>query len=154
MKSADTLEELAELIGVDAEEFVKEVEKFNGYVDAGFDADFFRGESPYDCGLPTDTVTAEDKKLTLGKIEKAPFFAGEMSPSTLGSCGGPRINEHAQIMHTSGDPIGRLYACGNVTGFGGPGKQYGGAGGTLGPGFVMGFIAANHIIDTQTEDWS
>ena len=39
---ADTLEELCANVDIDTETLVAEVEKFNGYVDAGFDADFMK----------------------------------------------------------------------------------------------------------------
>ena len=149
---ADTLEELADMIGVDKEGLLYTVERFNGFVAKGHDDDFTRGDSYFDQNFMADT-TKEGVYRTLGTIEKGPFYAGELAPSTLGTCGGPLINEKGQIVHASGVPIKRLYGCGNGTGFGGPGQGYGGAGGTLGPGFTMGFVAGSNIVDLEKTDW-
>lgn len=62
------------------------------------------------------------------------------------------MNEASQCLHISERPIGRLYGCGNFTGFGGPGRGYAGAGGTIGPALVMAYIAAGHILQNQ-KDW-
>lgn len=149
---ADTLEELAEQIGINKENLLDTVKRFNEFVADGCDKDFHRGESYFDQNFMADT-SKEGVHRTLGTIEKGPFYAGEIGPTTLGSCGGPIINGKAQIIHTSGAPIGRLYGCGNGTGYGGPGQGYGGAGGTLGPGFVMGYVAACTIVDEEKETW-
>ena len=47
-------------------------------------------------------------------------------------------------MHVYGEPVSGLYAMGNCAGVGAPGPAYGGAGGTIGPAFVMGVLAAQH----------
>ncbi|MDO4549361.1 MAG: FAD-binding protein [Clostridia bacterium] len=155
IKSADTLEELADIMGVNKENFLAEVEKFNKFVEQGRDDDFHRGESRFDnIFFQYCADTPEDVYRTLGKIEKPPFYAGKVVPCTLGTCGGPRINGKAQVMHVSGKPIARLYGCGNGTGCGGPGTAYGGAGGTLGIGFTMGFIAGGEIVENVKEDWA
>ncbi len=154
VKKADTLEELAEIIGVPKENLVDEVARFNGFVKNGKDEDFHRGEDPHDLTFFQNANEPwENVYRTLGTIEQGPFYAVEIAVMTLGTCGGPKIDKHAQVEHISGKPVGRFYACGNVTGFGGPGDVYGGAGGTLGPGFVMGFAAASHIVDSKLEDW-
>lgn len=81
---------------------------------------------------------------TLAPLEKGPFRAISVSPGCLGTRGGPRLNKHAQAVHVEGEPIVGLYAMGNCSGVGSPGMSYGGAGGTIGPAFVMGVIAAQH----------
>lgn len=154
VKSANTLEELADMIGVPKESLTDEVARFNTFVENGKDEDFHRGEDPHDLIFFQNPTTPHTISRTLGKIEQGPFYAVEVAPMTLGTCGGPKINKHAQVMHISGEPIARLYACGNVTGFGGPGSVYGGAGGTLGPGFVMGYAAAAHMVESKPEDWA
>lgn len=150
---ADTLRELAEKVGIDPDGLEDEVRKFNGYCEQMYDPDFHRGENPFEWNFFADSSAPEGPARNLGPIEEGPFYAGELAPAMLGTCGGPRLNEHAQVMHVSGVPIPRLYACGNCSGFGGPGPGYGGGGGTIGPGLTMGYIAANHIIETLTENW-
>lgn len=153
--SANTLEELADKMGVNKANFLDEIQRFNSFVEKGHDDDFYRGDSPFDrIFFQRNVATTEDNVYrTLGKIEKPPFFAGKVAPCTLGTCGGPRINGKAQVKHVSGKVIKRLYGCGNATGAGGPGKAYGGAGGTLGIGFTFGYIAACNIIENEKKDW-
>ncbi len=61
----------------------------------------------------------------------------------LGTKGGPRTDVHARVLDVDGNPIPGLYAAGNV--MASPmGMTYGGAGGTLGPAMVFGFLAGAH----------
>ena len=61
----------------------------------------------------------------------------------LGTKGGPRTDGNAQVLDVDGNPIAGLYAAGNVMASA-MGMTYGGAGGTLGPGLVFGFLAGRH----------
>jgi predicted oxidoreductase len=61
----------------------------------------------------------------------------------LGTKGGPRTNRDAQVLDVDGRPIPGLYAAGNVMASA-MGMTYGGAGGTLGPAMVFGFLAGAH----------
>lgn len=94
---ADTLEELAALIGVDAENFVKSVETFNQAVDGSVEDPFGR------------TLFAD-------KIDTAPFYAGARVPTVHHTMGGVEINELSQVMDANGQVIKGLYAAGEVTG--------------------------------------
>lgn len=134
---AGTLEELAEKIGVPVETFLITVEQFNTYAREGRDPIFHRDE-------PGSQMVSPEAGDSLGPIETPPFRAIEVSGGGLGTQGGPRLNANAQVVHVSGEPIKGLYAAGNCAGVGAPGPSYGGAGGTLGPAFVMGIIAAEH----------
>lgn len=71
-----------------------------------------------------------------------PFYAAQIVPCYQGTKGGIKVDELGRALNPFGEPIVRLYACGNTTGVGGPGKYYTGAGGTNGPGMVMAYIAA------------
>ena len=132
---ADTLEELAEKIGLNAEILIKTVNEFNEYARQGIDPLFHRGETM----APVSRI-----KDTLAPLEKGPYRAISISSGTLGTKGGPLLNKNAQVMHVYGEPVVGLYAMGNCAGVGGPGPAYGGAGGTIGPAFVMGVLAAQH----------
>ncbi len=94
---ADTLEELAEQMGVPADVFVEEIEKYNSYVDNQSDTDF--GKANFG-----------------GKIEVAPFYATPRSPSLHHTMGGLEINTDAQVLDANGNVIPGFYAAGEVTG--------------------------------------
>lgn len=94
---ADTLEELAELIGVDPENFVKSVETFNQAVEGSTQDPFGR------------TLFAD-------KIDTAPFYAGARVPTVHHTMGGVEINELSQVVDVNGKVIKGLYAAGEVTG--------------------------------------
>lgn len=149
---ADTLEELAEKTGIDKDGLLAEVTKWNQFCADGVDKDFHRGEQYMDQMFNRMRDLNLPLQSNLGSIEKGPFYALEVAPNTLGTTGGPALNEHAQCLHISEQPIGRLYACGNFAGFGGPGRGYAGAGGTIGPGLVMAYIAVGHIVE-NAKDW-
>lgn len=149
-KKADTLEELAEIIGVDSQGLVDEVRKWNEFCEQGEDLDFHRGEDYVDQMFNRSRDMKNiPLESNLGPIDKGPFYAIEIAPNTLGTCGGPQVNANAQILHISGKPVQGLYGCGNFTGFGGPGRSVPGAGGMIGPGQVFGFIAANNILANE-----
>lgn len=143
--SADTIEELAEKIGIDPMALKEQIDKFNTDVEAGVDTEFHRGESEF------ETYNMMNGGPTLGTIVKPPFYAAEIIPCYQGTKGGIQINENGQAISVTGEPIGRLYACGNTTGCGTPGKYYTGAGGTNGPGMVFAYLAAEHA--GTLENW-
>ncbi|SNS59760.1 fumarate reductase flavoprotein subunit [Anaerovirgula multivorans] len=93
----DTLEELAEQIGVDSANLVKAVEEFNKAVETGGPDAF--GRTLFDA-----------------KIEKGPFYAGPRVPTVHHTMGGIEINTSAQVIDKNGNIIPGLYAAGEVTG--------------------------------------
>ncbi|MEU2254843.1 3-oxosteroid 1-dehydrogenase [Nocardia xishanensis] len=143
IKKADTLAELAEKIGVPADALGATVQRFNGFALAGRDEDFHRGESAYDRYYGDPTVTPNP---CLAPIEKPPFYAVEMVPGDLGTKGGLVTDEHSRVLRADGAPIAGLYAAGNNSAAV-MGNSYAGAGATIGPAMVFGYIAANHLAD-------
>jgi 3-oxosteroid 1-dehydrogenase len=106
-------------------------------VEAGRDEEYGRGESVYDhfYGDPENRPNPN-----LGTIAKPPFYALEVHAGAIGTKGGARTNERAQVLHVNGQPIPGLYAAGNVmAGVMGPG--YPGAGSTIGAAMTFGFLA-------------
>lgn len=93
----DTLEELAEQIGVDPANLIKAVEEFNAAVDSG-KADAF-GRTLFD-----------------KKIDTPPYYAGARVPTVHHTMGGVEINEFTQVIDATGNIIPGLYAAGEVTG--------------------------------------
>ena len=140
LTSASTLAELADLIGCDGLGLEETVECWNAQAADLDDGDFHRGKSVNDIhwGDGTKTIAA-----TLGPINKPPYYAVEVRPGALGTKGGPLTNANAQVLDVDGEVIKGLYAAGNAMASA-MGMAYGGAGGTLGPCMVFGFIAGKH----------
>ncbi len=135
---AATLEELAAMIDVDPANLVETAHRFSDFARAGKDDDFDRGASTWDRNRGGDP--RHEPNPTLGTIEKPPFYAMPFKASFLGTKGGPRTNERAEVLRTDGSTIEGLYAAGNVMAncFGSKGV---GAGTTLGPCLTWGYIA-------------
>lgn len=95
---ADTLEELAEQIGVDKENFLAEVEKYNQFCEAGEDADF------------------EKEAVFLYPVKEPPFYATKVEAVILVSVGGLKVNTDLQVLREDGTAIEGLYATGNTSG--------------------------------------
>ena len=103
---ADTLEELAELIGVDSATFVETIEKFNEAVKTSVDPEFNRASFGGDFINPDGNPG----------IFEAPFYAGARTPSAHITKGGLKVNTSAEVIDTDGNAIPGLCAAGEVTG--------------------------------------
>jgi 3-oxosteroid 1-dehydrogenase len=139
MQRAATLGELAQKMGVPAESLTAEIARFNGFARAGVDADFGRGDSAYDRYYGDPRLP----NPTMDEVEKAPYYAVRMEAGDLGTKGGLVCNEHSQVCRSSGEPIPGLYATGN-TSASVMGNDYAGAGATIGPAMVFGWVGARH----------
>lgn len=94
---ADTLEELALKVGMEPAVLVETVNKYNSYVEAGFDPEFHK-----------DTFSL--------KVEKAPFYATPRHPATHHTMGGLKIDTATRVLDENNQPIKSLYAAGEVAG--------------------------------------
>ena len=136
---AQSLEELADKIGADSQGLRHTVSRWNTSVSNYRDEDFHRGESAHDTWWG-DPAVKGTPQATLGPIEKGPFYAIEVKSGALGTKGGPKTDKNGAVLNVDGGVIQGLYAAGNV--MASPmGMTYGGAGGTLAPGMVFGFLA-------------
>ena len=144
MMQGDTLADLAAKAGIDADGLVATVARFNAMVCAGHDDDFGRGDNSYDNFYMWGDMDYEPPYRTLGVIDQGPFYAVKMESGALGTAGGPKTNDDAQVLDWRGQPIPGLYAAGNAMAAV-LGEAYGGAGGTLGPGMTFGYIAGRHL---------
>ncbi len=142
MKRADTIEDLARQCDIPPEKLRATVDRFNGFAEAGHDADFGKGASAYNrvWGDPRNKPNP-----SLGKIEKGPFYAVQVFPADVGTCGGLVADEYARVLDPSGKPIEGLYAAGNITASV-MGPSYPGAGASIGASMVFSYIAANHAL--------
>ncbi len=138
---ADTLDALADKLGLPAGSLDATVQRFNGFARAGVDEDFHRGESAYDKYYSDPTVKPN---CSLAPIEKGPFYAVRIVPGDLGTKGGLVTDERARVLRPDGSVIEGLYAAGNVSSAV-MGNTYPGPGGTIGPAIVFGYLAAEDI---------
>ncbi|MCX7282689.1 MAG: FAD-binding protein [Novosphingobium sp.] len=144
MMQADTLEQLADMAGIDPQGLVAEVAHFNQMVRNGHDDDFNRGDTAYDNFYMWCDTDFDPPYRTLGVIDQGPFYAVKMEAGALGTAGGPKTNADGQVVDWNGNAIPGLYAAGNAMAAV-LGEIYGGAGGTLGPGMTFGYIAGKHL---------
>lgn len=94
---ADTIEELAQQIGIEPAVLKETHDKFNSYVANGKDEEFGR--------------------TLFGKpVDKAPFFASPRVPTVHHTMGGIEIDLEGQVIDKDGNIIPGLYAAGEVTG--------------------------------------
>jgi fumarate reductase flavoprotein subunit len=94
---ADTIEELADKMGVDQKAFVATVKRYNELCSKGHDDDYYKS------------------KTYMVPIEKGPFYAFSAFLGNDGVVGGLNINENMQVMGHDG-PVKGLYASGDMTG--------------------------------------
>ncbi|MGO1181550.1 MAG: FAD-dependent oxidoreductase [Micrococcaceae bacterium] len=142
LQSADTLEGLAEKIGVPAQQLVATVERFNPMAERGADEDFGRGESAYD-RYWGDADNAWPNP-SLAPLQYGPYYAMEVVNGAFGTCGGVATDGNGQVLDVDGVPIPGLYAAGNVSES--PyAAGYPGAGATLGPLMTMAYLAGRSM---------
>ena len=90
---ADSIAELAQNFGLDAEVLEEQVARYNAYCEAGEDADF--GKDPQ----------------YLVKLEP-PFYMGRLVPMYLANIGGIKTNVRCEVLDKQMFPIPGLYAVG------------------------------------------
>jgi len=95
IKQAETLRALAQIMGLPPAVLEETIIRWNAHCHVGADADFGRTKM-------------------LSPIQKAPFYAVELSPSMLNTQGGPRRNARSQVVRPDGSPIPRLYSAGEL----------------------------------------
>jgi 3-oxosteroid 1-dehydrogenase len=137
---AASLPELADKIGVPVDALEDTVAQWNKNSAEGHDPEFGRGTSAVDKWWG-DPRYGDGPAATIGALDTAPYYAVQVYCGTLGTKGGARTDQHAQVIDIDGDPIPGLYAAGNASAVTAMGMTYGGAGGTLGPAMVFGYLA-------------
>ena len=135
---ADTMEDLAERIGVPAEALVASVERFNGFCESGVDEDFGRGQDEYDSFFTGGAAPTP--------CDRAPFYAARFVLSDLGTKGGLVTDTAGRVLREDGSAIPGLYAAGNSAAsvFG---PRYPGPGAPLGSAMVFASLAVRDLLD-------
>lgn len=141
LKKADTIEELADKIGVDKAGLLDTVKRNNQYAVTGKDLDFQRGESYYDRYYGDKNTTPNH---CIAPIAEAPYYAIPIHPGDIGTKGGILTDANGQAVREDGTLIPGLYVIGNSAAAV-MGSKYPGAGATLGPAMTFGYLAAKHM---------
>lgn len=97
---AATIEEVAKLAGVNAENLKATVARYNGFVKAKKDADFDR---------PAKYMNAEISA-------EGPYYIVEQKPRFATTMGGVCTDDNLNIVKTNGQVIPNLYAAGELVG--------------------------------------
>lgn len=138
---ADSIEALAQRVGIDQASLRQSIEKYNADARNGTDSEFGRGsrilnrfngdpeQRPNPCVRP---------------IENPPYYALKVWPCSIGTTVGLATDADSRVLDRAGAPLQGLYACGNdvtsvMRGF------YPGPGATLGPAVVFAYRAARHL---------
>ncbi len=132
---ADTLDELAEQLGIPADALKASVERYNEIVASGKDTDFGK-QAKYLFPIATPPFWGVNRWCRLSTI-----------------LAGLNINKYQQVVDANGEPIEGLYAAGNCSGT--PGGQSDwtqvSLGESLGFAFTEGYVAGSHIVGALEE---
>ena len=128
MAHADTIEEVANIVGVNAENLIDEVAKYDGFVEKGEDTDFGRAVS-----------------VSLSK--EGPDYLVEQCLRYSTTLGGVTINQELQIVDHLNQPVAGLYAAGELVGgvFGANFPPSTGVGWALTSGMLAGESIAEYL---------
>ncbi|MFC9978539.1 FAD-binding protein [Gordonia sp. NPDC127522] len=164
LKKADTLEELAGLIGVPADELTESVATFNGYVDSGVDEAHHRGETAWDQmfqfvvgypALPEQNyivpIEAEGPNPLITALDTPPYYAATILLSDIGTKGGLKTDPRARVLRPDGTPIPGLYATGNTMAAM-SGAVYPGAGTPIGSSLAFAYQAVVDLAGADLAD--
>lgn len=136
-----TIRELAQKAGIDADELKRTVSKFNAGAERGEDPEFGKGSTAYNRFMGDQN---HQPNPCLAPLSKGPFYAVEIKIGDLGTFAGLNTDRYARVLHADGAPIPGLYAAGNdmASVMGG---AYPGGGITLGPAMTFGYVAGRHL---------
>lgn len=137
---ADTVEELANKVGIDKANLKQTIENMNEYAKTGDDLEFKRGSFAYDRYYGDPEVKPNN---CLAPMVEAPYYAVRLSLGDFGTHGGLLVNESAQVMREDSTVFEGLYATGNCSAPLLP--SYPGPGSTLGPAMTFAYQAAKFI---------
>jgi 3-oxosteroid 1-dehydrogenase len=87
----------------------------------------------------------------LGPLDTPPYYATEVFPNDVGTCGGVVTDQYARVLGEGDRPIPGLYATGNITATV-MGRTYPGAGASISNSMVFGYVAARHAAGARLPD--
>ncbi|AUI51425.1 FAD-dependent oxidoreductase [Arthrobacter crystallopoietes] len=143
----DSLADLAQKIGVDADNLKATIRDFNKGADAGEDPAFGRGSTLYN-NFRGDMEHKPNPNLA--PLDEGKFYAAKIQMGDLGTFAGLGINDRSEVVTEAGEAVPGLYAVGAaaVSVFGG---GYPGYGSHIGPALVFGYRAGRDIAKHAAE---
>lgn len=130
--AANSVEELAGIIGCNPAALTAEIEKWNGFCEAGEDLDFGR-------------------RANMAPIVTPPFYCDVVRPGPMGTFAGAKSNVKAEVIGLDGNPIPRLYGAGCIIGGNYSGPFYVGCGWSITNTVVWGREAGQNV--AALESW-
>jgi 3-oxosteroid 1-dehydrogenase len=137
---ANSIHDLAEQVGIDAQGLEATIAKMNRYAETGTDEDFHRGESAYDRYYADPNIKPNP---CLASIDEGPFYAMRIEAGDFGTLGGLDTDVHGRVKLEAGGVVEGLFAVGNCSAAILP--TYPGPGATLGPAMTMAYQSAKLI---------
>lgn len=143
-ESADTPEELAKKVGIDAEGLLVELERYNSLCESGVDEDFARGTVPWGSVMTGDPSIKTNPNMA--PLLKAPFYAVKIERVVMGvPTTGLKVDKNASVINARGEPVSGLYAAGNSAAWLDIGGGYN-SGIANTRGLVQGHLAVKHML--------
>lgn len=141
LHKAGTVAELAEKIGVPAENLQATLHEFNAGAERGEDPKFHRGSNWFH-HFKGDMEHKPNPNLA--PIDQGPFYAVKVEMGDLGTYAGLAVNTRSEVLDDEGAPVAGLYAVGTaaVSVFGG---GYPGYGSNIGPAMIFGYAVGRDI---------
>ena len=124
IRAADSIQALANKLGLDAQTLSETIGRYNQYVAQGKDEEF-------------------NRRYMKGDFTKGPYYGFICQPIALLTRGGLRVDEHMNVLDVYGKSIKGLYAAGEILG-GIHGSSYTG-GDSLGAALTLGRLAGQSV---------
>ena len=141
LKRGRTLQELAGECGIPPDALEQTVSRFNRHAAEGEDPDFQRGQSAYN---RVQGDAGHSPNPTLAPLDRAPFYAVEIVPGSLGTFAGLKADGAGRPLDASGAPIAGLFVVGaDMASI--MGGNYPSGGITLGPGMTFGYVVGRFL---------
>jgi len=139
---ADSIEELADKLGIPADNLKATIESYNAHVESGEPDEFGRE-------FTAESLVGNSYSAAINKIEGDKYYAIALKALVVMTLGGVSVNTDCQVLDTEGQPIPGLYAAGECVG-GIWGKFVSGGTGVMGP-IVFGRLAARAAMTKELE---
>jgi succinate dehydrogenase/fumarate reductase flavoprotein subunit len=146
LKRGQSLDELAQVIGVPAQALKEEVKTFNRDALTGVDTQFGKGSTAYN-RYQGDSLVKPNP--CMAPIQTGPFYAIKVVVGEIGTFAGLATDANCQVLTQDRQPVKGLYAVGNDAAsiMGG---NYPGAGITLGPALTFGYVAGMRLANNAS----